>query len=330
MAVRDGTVKLSIIVPCYNEEAVIGSTYQDLIKVLGGRKDIILELVFVDDGSFDKTFPILKSKLKSGIDMRIIKLSRNFGHQMAVTAGLENATGDVMAVMDSDLQDPPEVILRMIEEWRAGFDVVYGVRSHREGSILIKIAYKIFYRLLRKISSIDMPLDSGDFCVMDRQVVRELNALPENSRYIRGLRAWLGFRQKPVFYNRPARFAGDSKYTILDLFRLATDGIINFSIFPLSIIAVLGLATSVLSVIGAIFYFIMWLTDFSLLGGATKNVTGFTSIILGVFIFGGLQLFSLGIIGQYLGRMYIEVKRRPSYIVEKIVGREDNTPAGTV
>lgn len=321
---QNGPISLSIVVPCYNEEAVIETTYNRILDSLGRSKDMDLELVFVDDGSRDRTYSILKSKLGNTTKLRLVKLSRNFGHQIAVTAGLEHATGDVVAIMDADLQDPPEVVVRMIEEWRNGADVVYGIRAQRKESIPMKLAYWFYYRILQKIASIDIPLDSGDFCLMDRRVVDKLNELPENSRYIRGLRAWLGFRQKGIEYERSARNAGSSKYSFFDLVRLAMDGVINFSIFPLTLIAVLGLLTSIFSVIGALFFFVMWLTGFSLLGGSLKDTTGFTSIILALFIFGGVQLFSIGIIGQYLGRMYIEVKRRPAYIAEEVLGFDND------
>jgi len=317
---RDGPIRLSVIVPCFNEQEVVELTFGRLVEVLGERDDINLELVFVDDGSKDETFSILESKLGGVTDLRLIKLSRNFGHQMAVTAGLENASGDVIAIIDADLQDPPEVILEMIDEWRKGFNIVYGIRAQRKESMPIKLAYKLYYRILQKIASIDIPLDSGDFCVMDRQAVQALNSLPEKNRYVRGLRAWLGFEQKGIVYMRPARSAGESKYSMFDLVRLAVDGVVNFSVFPLSLIAALGLATSVVSIFAGIFYIVMWVTDFALLGGVTKEAAGFTSIILAIFFFGGTQLFSLGIIGQYLGRMYIEIKRRPNYIVEQKLG----------
>ena len=315
---------LSVVVPCYNEEDVIEMTYDRLVHVLGQNKEMDLEMVFVDDGSRDKTYSILKSKLSNDKRLRLVKLSRNFGHQMAVTAGLEHASGDVVALIDADLQDPPEVILQMINEWKNGCDVVYGIRAQRKESLFYRSVYKFYYLLLRKISSIDMPLDSGEFCIMDRRVVNKMNQLPENNRYIRGLRAWLGFNQKGVVYERMARAAGSSKYSLFNLIKLALDGITNFSIFPLTLITIFGFLTSLLAVFGAIFYLFWFFTGLALFGVTSKDVPGFTTIILAIFFFSGVQLFSIGLIGQYLGRMYMEVKGRPAYIAQEVLGFDTN------
>jgi polyisoprenyl-phosphate glycosyltransferase len=320
---RSSSFLLSIIIPCYNEEDVIEMTYDRLVEVFGQDPSLKLEIIFVDDGSRDQTYSILKSKFSNDKRIRLVKLSRNFGHQMAVTAGLNFASGDVVAVIDADLQDPPEVIVEMIDDWRNGYDVVYGVRAKRKESLFFKSAYKIYYRLLKSISSIDIPLDSGDFCIMDRRVVDHINELPEKNRYIRGLRAWLGFNQKGLVYERDARAAGSSKYSLFSLFKLAMDGIINFSIFPLTLITLLGFLTSFIAVLGSIFYLIMWLTDFVLFGLTVKDVPGFTTIILAILFFSGVQLFSIGIIGQYIGRMYIEIKDRPAYIASEVLGFEE-------
>ncbi len=315
---------LSVVVPCFNEQEVIETTYHRLDSALGALSEITLEMVFVDDGSTDSTFLILDSLRDRDSRVRVVRLSRNFGHQIALTAGLEHASGNIVAIIDADLQDPPEVILDMIEEWRKGYDVVYGIRTKRKESTFKRAAYAVFYRMLRKISEIDMPLDSGDFCLMDRHVVDKLNALPERSRFLRGLRAWLGFSQKGIEYERTPRAAGKPKYTFFKLVALATDGLINFSIRPLSYIAVLGLFTAFLAVLGACFYLYMWFAELELFGYTSRDFPGFTTLILAILFFSGIQLFSIGIIGQYIGRTYMEVKGRPLYVVRELLGFDDD------
>jgi glycosyltransferase involved in cell wall biosynthesis len=222
------TFLLSVVVPCFNEEVVISLTYQRLIEVLGSR-EFRLQIIFVDDGSADRTPEIVARFAQDDARVRTVLLSRNFGHQPAVSAGLANADGDAVVVIDADLQDPPEVVLEMIRKWQDGADVVYGIRLKRKESVLKRAAYKIFYRLFQRLASIETPVDAGDFSLLDREVVEVINQLPEKNRFFRGLRAWSGFRQVGVVYERDPRAAGNSKYSLRKLIKLASDGIFNFS-----------------------------------------------------------------------------------------------------
>jgi dolichol-phosphate mannosyltransferase len=309
-----------VVVPCYNEEEVIGATHRRLLNVLGMRPDFDLEVVYVNDGSRDRTEEILDGFADSDRRVTVISFSRNFGHQPALTAGLEHATGDVVAAIDADLQDPPEVILQMLDKWREGFDVVYGVRRKRKEGLLKRLAYSVFYRIFGMLANIDVNLDSGDFALMDRRVVDVMNSLPEKNRFVRGLRAWAGFRQTGVVYERAAREAGETKYPFHKLLRLAFDGIFNFSTAPLSMIFLLGTLTAAGSMLAAMVYFAARVFGFSILGHRPEDVPGFTTLILTLLFFSGVQLISIGILGEYLGRIYQEAKTRPAYVVRAIRG----------
>jgi dolichol-phosphate mannosyltransferase len=313
-------LRLSVVVPCYNEEEVIHVTHDRLIDVLGNRIEFDLEIVYVNDGSRDRTETILDRLADADRRVNVISFARNFGHQPALTAGLEYATGDVVAIIDADLQDPPEVILSMLEKWREGFDVVYGVRTKRKEGLFKRTAYTSFYRIYRMLANIDVHLDSGDFALMDRRVVDVLNSLPEKNRFIRGLRAWAGFRQTGCAYERAARSAGETKYPLHKLIRLAFDGIFNFSTAPLSMIFSLGLLTSIASMLAGLVYFAARIFGFSILGHRPEDVPGFTTLILTVLFFSGVQLISIGILGEYLGRIYQETKMRPTYVVRSVRG----------
>jgi dolichol-phosphate mannosyltransferase len=319
---------VSVIFPCFNEEQVILHTYDRLTKVVAGIIDTTFEFIFIDDGSGDRTLELLRGLAAKDTRVRVIALSRNFGHSPALTAGLEHARGDAVIVMDADLQDPPETIQPLLALWREGNQVVYGQRTKRKENIFKRVAYGGFYRLLRSIAQIDIPLDAGDFCLMDRRVVAELNALPERNRYIRGLRAWLGFNQTGLVYERQGRFAGDSKYSLSKLLKLAFDGIFNFSIKPIHYISGFGFLTAFFAVIGLLFFLILRITDMTFFGYGPADIPGFSSIILTVLFFGGVQLLSLGIIGEYLGRVYEEVKARPKYVVKEKAGFPDD-PSST-
>lgn len=309
---------LSVVVPCYNEEAVIELTHRSLVEVLGNQPDFSLELVYVNDGSRDRTEALLDEIAASNEQVRVISFTRNFGHQVAVTAGLEHARGDAVVVIDADLQDPPAVILDMVARWREGYEIVFGVRAKRlKESAFKKLTAAGFYRLFKMLADIDMPLDSADFSLMDRHVVDVLNDLPEKNRFIRGLRAWTGFRQTGVVYERAGRAAGESKYSFSSSLKLALDGIFDFSTKPLSMIFFFGIATSTLSLFGFFFFLAHRLIGFKILGYTSADVPGFTSLILAVFLFGGVQLISVGILGEYLGRIYQEVKLRPTYVVKQ-------------
>jgi len=285
--------------------------------VLGAIKGLEYELIFVDDGSTDQTFGILTDLQIYDRRVRVLRLSRNFGHQMAVTAGLEQAAGDAVAVIDADLQDPPEVIPEMIELWRRGEHVVYGRRMTREGESKFKLwTAKAFYRLINRLSETEMPLDTGDFRLMDRRVVDVLLAMPERARFLRGMVSWIGFRQVAVPYERQARTAGRSKYPLLKMIQFAIDGIISFSILPLRLAALTGLVTIWIALAGifvAVINRIFGLYDLRL-------GRGWASLFVAVLFMGGVQLLSLGLMGEYLGRIYTEVKRRPLYAVQERLG----------
>ena len=313
---------LSVVVPCFNEQEVLNLTHQRLIKALGENSKFDLEIVYVNDGSHDQTEEMLFELADSDSRVKVISLSRNFGHQPAITAGLNYAAGNIVVVMDADLQDPPELILSMINKWREGFDVVYGVRSKRKEGFLKRLFYNIFYRLYRFLVNIEVPLDSGDFALLDRHVVDLLNSLPEKNRFIRGLRAWAGFNQTGLVYERDIRAAGETKYNFKKLTKLAFDGIFNFSSVPLTVIFITGLMTSFMSILATLVYLIARIGEFKIFGYSPGEARGFTTLILAILFFSGIQLISLGIIGEYLGRLYRESKMRPTYVIKEIRGEK--------
>jgi len=303
---------LTLLVPCYNEEAVIPV----LLKRLAGLMDTLdasVRVLFIDDGSRDSTETQLKEACARDPRLGYVRFSRNFGHQAAVSAGLRLATGDAVAVLDADLQDPPELIGQMLAKWREGYDVIYGIREKRKEPLLLRLAYAVFYRMLRKMANVDIPLDAGDFCLMDRNVVDEISRLPEHNRFIRGLRSWVGFKQCGLTYDRQARQGGASKYTTAKLFRLAMDGLIPFSIVPLRLASWMGSLAALggfLYAFGAVVYK-LWV-------GQTPP--GWASLVAALVFLGGLQLLVLGIIGEYLGRVFDEVRGRPDYILADRAG----------
>jgi dolichol-phosphate mannosyltransferase len=313
---------ISVVAPCYNEEHALGALHQALTDAFATRSDIRYELVFVDDGSADRTPQILEKLALEDHHIVVVTLSRNFGHQAAITAGLSSARGQAVIVCDADLQDTPEAMLKMIDRWLDGADVVYGVRSRRKASVAKRVMYFVFYRLLRMLAEFEIPLDSGDFGLMDRKLVDIINAFPERNRFVRGLRAWVGYAQAPLVYDRPPRQLGDSKYSFTRLLHLALDGIFDFSTKPLSLIFYLGMASSLLSFGGFIFYLIYRLAGFTIFGRSPADVPGFTSLILAIFFLGGVQLLAIGVLGEYVGRIYREVKRRPNFIVKSARGAE--------
>lgn len=305
---------LSVIVPCYNEDAVIRETHRGLVEVLSEISNLLFEIIYIDDGSLDTTLSILREIQCNDERVRVISFSRNFGHQIAVTAGLEHASGDAVVLIDADLQDPPEVIGDMVQLWRNGVDVAYGTRVEREGETAFKLwTAKAFYRLINRMSDITIPLDTGDFRLMDRQVVDALLSMPERDRFIRGMVAWIGFRQEPVPYKRAARIAGTTKYPFMKMMRFATDGILSFSMVPLRIASWMGLFAAGLSFAG-IFYAL------ALRLFTNIWVTGWTLLFISLLFLGGVQLIFLGVVGEYLGRVYGEVKRRPLYLMKECLG----------
>lgn len=305
---------LSIVLPVYDEEAVLPQTYQRLTAMEASFAELGLdyELIFVNDGSRDGSPAILDRLAAEDPRVRAVHLARNFGHQPAITAGIELARGDVVAVMDCDLQDPPEILPRFIERWREGYDVVYAVRQNRKEWFGKRAAYWVFYRLLRAISELEIPLDSGDFCVMDRSAVDLLNALPERQRFVRGLRSWVGLRQVGVTYKRDARQAGEPKYNFNALLKLALDGLVSFSSVPLKLITRLGLLSALAALL-----LIVWVAVAVLFNARTPP--GWASLGIMVLLMGAIQLVSLGVIGEYLSRVFLEAKGRPTYLIARVV-----------
>jgi dolichol-phosphate mannosyltransferase len=305
---------LSIIVPCFNEEQVLRETNRHLLAT-AELSSMDFEILYVDDGSADGTADILRQLHAADARIKVLRLSRNFGHQFALTAGLERASGDAIVLIDADLQDPPEVILQMLVRWKEGcWDVVYGTRIDRQGESFWKLGTaRLFYRLINSLSDIPIPLDTGDFRLMDRKVVDALLSMPERDRFLRGMVSWLGFRQLALPYHRVARFAGTTKYPMRKMLRFAMDGVLSFSVVPLRISTLIGLAASLMALLGSAVAlgFRLWTHEW---------VVGWTSLLLAGLFMGGVQLVCLGVIGEYLGRTYWEMKRRPLYLVQEQLG----------
>jgi dolichol-phosphate mannosyltransferase len=309
---------ISVVIPVYNEARNISELHRRVTAAAPAWEDDY-ELILVDDGSYDETPKLLSDLVVSDSRVTVITLSRNFGHQAAISAGIRIATGDAVVIMDGDLQDPPEELPRFLAKWREGYQVVYAIRTKRKEGLWKRTCYAMFYRFLRLISDIDIPLDSGDFCVMDRRVVEVLNQeMPEQIRFVRGLRAFAGFRQIGVPYERHERAAGEAKYTFRKLLALALDGIFDFSIFPLRLAVYFGFIMSATSGVLGVSIVIRRIFGIRLFGHAPGDVPGFASLALAMFFLGGVILIMLGVMGEYIGRIYIEVKRRPFYIVEKV------------
>jgi len=307
----------SIVIPVFNEEKTISELYGRLTDVMKGLKENY-EIIFVDDGSKDLSLDLIQSLRMKDKHIKCVSLSRNFGHQIAISAGIMFSSGRATILMDGDLQDPPEIIYSLVQKWREGFEVVYAIRKKRKENIFKRILYKLFYLILRKLSYIEIPLDSGDFSLMDKRVVDLLNSMPEKNRFIRGIRAWIGLKQIGVEYERDPRFAGTPKYSLRKLIGLALDGIISFSYRPLKFATQAGFFISTASFLGGFFYFIYWL----LRGDAPK---GFTTLAILILLLAGIQLIMIGIMGEYIGRIHEEVKNRPLFITKKLIGIEDNT-----
>ncbi len=303
---------LSVIVPCFNEEEVIVESYRRLQLVLSTLQ-LKSEIIFINDGSTDNTESILTGFLKSDKTVKIISFSRNFGHQKAVTAGLNNCSSDMALIIDADLQDPPELIPEMIETLeKSNAQVVYCVRKTRKGEgIFKKISAKLFYRTLNFFSEVRLPVDTGDFRLIDRTIIDEFNKLNEKGKYIRGLISWVGFKQVPFYYEREARFAGETKYPFAKMLKLATTSLLYFSTKPLRVATTLGFISVVIA---------LGLAIWSILGkiiGYTHADSGWTSLFVLIIFFGGVQLLTIGIVGAYIGNLFDEIKNRPEYIIRK-------------
>jgi len=317
---KKSAVKYSVIVPMYNEEEVIEYTYERLKLVMDNTNEAY-ELIFVNDGSKDRTVELISMICDFDPNVRLINFSRNFGHQIAISAGMDYAQGDAIIVIDADLQDPPEVIIDMIAKWKEGFEVVYGKRLKRKGETMFKkMTAKLFYRTLRSLTNVDIPVDTGDFRLIDRKVCDVLRGLKEKNRFVRGLVSWIGFNQTMVEYEREERFAGETKYPLKKMIAFAIDGITSFSYKPLKIATYIGFTLSITS-----FLYLLVVIFQKLFTGTT--IAGWASIVAVNLLFNGIILMLLGIIGEYIGRIYDESKNRPLYIVREAQGfpvKEDN------
>jgi dolichol-phosphate mannosyltransferase len=307
---------VSIVVPAYNEEEGIAELYRRIVAAAPAWGEDF-EILIVDDGSRDRTLDICEQLGSSDARFKVISLTRNFGHQAAVSAGLMHARGAIVTVIDADLQDPPEELLPFIRKIREGWDVVYAIRTKRKEGMLKRACYRLYYRILQRLATLDIPLDSGDFCVMRGEVVDAINRLPERNRFVRGLRSWVGFRQTGLEYERHARHAGESKYDFPRLFKLALDGIINFSYRPLQLIMSIGLVLAFLSMAGAVFVIIQYLSNWTIVGFNPRNARGWTSLVFFILFFSAVNLVCMGILGEYIGRLFEEVKQRPAWLVRK-------------
>lgn len=306
---------ISVVVPVYNEEEVIRAFSERASTVLKELDGFDYELVFVDDGSRDRSVEILKEIMADDSGVKIVKFSRNFGHQVAVTAGIDLAAGDLVVLIDADLQDPPELIADMIKKWREGHDVVYAVRTEREGETWFKrVTAAGFYRLLGRMTNIEIPADVGDYRLMTRRFVDQFKKLGERDRFVRGLVSWVGFSQAGVPYKRDARYAGETKYPLRKMLRFAKDGITSFSTLPLRLVTWSGYAASALAFLYLISVFIQKAMGIT--------VQGWPTVMVAILFLGGVQLISLGFIGEYVGRIFNEVKGRPIYIVEQVLTQQ--------
>lgn len=316
---RPQSPKLSVVIPCYNEEQMLPLMQDRLVPALSAL-GVDWEVIFVDDGSRDRTREIVRHLHQQEPRLKLVALSRNFGHQAALNAGLAHAQGDAIAMLDADLQDPPELLAECLTKWREGADVVYAVRTRRKESLWKRFCYASFYRLLRRLAAVDMPLDSGDFCLIDRRVADVLRSMPEQNPFLRGLRSWCGFRQVGLEYERAERAAGETKYPLRALFRLASDGIFSFSTFPLRLSIYLGLLM-VMGCLGMGLFVLIWrIVGFEFLGHSPSQVPGWAGATIILLFLGGVQLTQLGLQGEYIARIYEEVKHRPRWIEAEVLG----------
>ena len=309
--------KISVVIPMYNEEEVVKTSYLKIEKVLEELKQYEYEIIFIDDGSKDKTLGLLQEIAQGNRKVKILSFSRNFGHQVAVTAGIQYVTGDAVIIMDADLQDPPELLPEMIALWEEGNEVIYGQRKSRKGESAFKLlTAKMFYSTLNALSDVEIPKDTGDFRLVDKKVIDVINAMPEHNKFLRGLFSWVGFRQKAYFYEREERKAGKTKYPFQKMWKLASDGIISFSTKPLKIVGGLGCITIILSIVILIYSLVSYAFHLNHL------TPGWTSIMVAITLFSGVQLLSIWIISEYIARIYDETRHRPEYIIDKKINIE--------
>lgn len=307
----------SLVFPVYNEEGNLDELYEKTTSIIDSLDEYEFEMIFVNDGSFDRTLEMLKEYASKDNRIKIISFSRNFGHQTAITAGIDASQGLTAIILDSDLQDPPSLIPKMIEKWKEGYNVVYAKRLRRKGESFFKlITAKLFYRMLYLVTRINIPLDTGDFRLIDRYVIDCLRQLPERNRYIRGLVTWIGFRQTGVEYERDQRHWGETKYPFGKMMKLALDGISSFSVLPLKLASYFGFAMAFFSLVYILYIF--YVKFF-----AKGLVQGWTSTVILISLFGGIQLICLGIIGEYIARIFDESKKRPLYIIKEVVNLSD-------
>ena len=310
--------RISLVIPMYFEEKVVEECYNRVSKVLKNLNNYEYEIIFINDGSKDKTQEILENISIKDKNVKIISFSRNFGHQAAVTAGLKETTGDAVIIMDADMQDPPEIIPDMIGLWENGNEVIYGKRKSRKGESKFKLlSAKVFYRFLNVLSDVDIPQDTGDFRLVDKKIVEKMNSLPEHNKFLRGLWSWLGFKQCAYEYERKERFAGKTKYPLKKMLKLASDGIISFSTKPLKMVGILGIISIMISIIILIYALISYFCNLNNLSA------GWTSLMCTITFFAGVQLLSLWIISEYIGRIYDETKGRPQYIIDKKINIDE-------
>jgi dolichol-phosphate mannosyltransferase len=315
-------IELSIVIPVYYSAAIFPTLYERLIATLEGFSGSF-EIIAVVDGCTDTSAEVISGYNRRDPRVKLIEFSRNFGNQMAITAGLRNAKGDMVVVIDDDLEDPPEFIPELVKKAREGFDVVYAVRTRREISWLQHKIFKAYYRVFSKLSNFNVPEDVGDFCLMRRPVVDALNSMPESHRYVRGLRSWAGFRQTGIGFDRQVRHSGQSGFTLARYSKFAFDAIFSFSHTPLFLSTYLGFAISLISFVLGIGFVIAKIMGF------LPDVPGWASMVVIVLFSGGIQLLSIGVLGQYIGRIYDEVKKRPPYIVKRSLGLEDEMSVGS-
>jgi glycosyltransferase involved in cell wall biosynthesis len=319
--------ELSLIIPIFNEEAVIPELHRRLLEVMTRLEKHVRswEIVFVDDGSKDKSLAMLKAMSANEPRFKVVAFARNFGHQLAITAGLDRAEGDAVVIIDADLQDPPEVIEEMIARWRGGSDVVFGVRRSRAGeTVFKKLTAAIFYRVLRTmLGGMAIPVDAGDFRLISRAVVLTMRSLKEKHRFVRGMVTWVGFKQSALYYDREARFAGETKYPFTKMLRFAIDAITSFSIVPLRFATWLGVFAGMVA--GAAVLWVLYARLFT-----HDTVQGWTTIMIAVALGSSAQLIMIGVLGEYIGRIYEEIKRRPLYVVGELVNFREAQPEASV